>query len=139
VREKMRRGENSVVPMRPVTGGGNDDRPQQQRGEKPRERLRRREPVDKGSVIQNLGKDPSLRFSESGRALLRWLSTRAVGPAGWPEMVEGIPPHCSYALADLARACADEWLEFASGLEQPAEEDRVAGSCAERQLRKSVS
>jgi ParB-like chromosome segregation protein Spo0J len=76
--------------------------------------------IDRASVLRNLTRDPSLRFTDSGRALLRWLSSRADGLEGWLEFISAIPPHCSYALADLARASADEWLEFARRLDERA-------------------
>ncbi len=75
-------------------------------------------PRDPAALLQSLRKDPSLRFSESGRDLLRWLGAWTRGPSRWQELIESTPPHCAYLLAELARSCADEWLEFASELER---------------------
>jgi hypothetical protein len=50
--------------------------------------------------------------------VLRWLGARVSGPDGWEGIVGAIPPHCAYVVAEVARGCADEWLEFAAQLEQ---------------------
>lgn len=70
------------------------------------------------SLLQTLRKDPSLRFSESGRKLLRWLDAAATGPGHWQEIVSAAPPHCVYLVAEMARSCADEWMCLAAHLEQ---------------------
>src|SRR5262249_3287935 len=62
VRERMRRGDDPVpqkVPGRRADGSTGEP------GERPIAR-------STASVLQNLKADPSLRFTESGRALLRW-------------------------------------------------------------------
>nr|WP_207922519.1 ParB N-terminal domain-containing protein [Micromonospora sp. KC606] len=73
---------------------------------------------DQTGLLRNLSKDPSLRFSESGRTMLRWLYARAAGPAGWEEVMDGVPPHCGYLVAEAARNCGIQWLEFASTIER---------------------
>lgn len=69
-------------------------------------------------VLQRLRKDPSLRLAQSGRSLLRWLESSASGPGDWRSVVDAAPPHCRYLVAELARSCAEEWLDFATQLEQ---------------------
>jgi hypothetical protein len=107
VRERIRRGDDPVPPrhgptalVTPVNGVDRADR------------------KDMASLLQSLGKDPSLRFNESGRALLRWLFTRADGIEQWEDLVSAVPPHCAYLLADVAANCADEWSAFAAQLRQ---------------------
>jgi ParB-like nuclease domain len=80
-------------------------------------------PRDPAALLQYLRKDPSLRFTESGRALLRWLETRASGPGQVQGLVNAAPVHCAYLVAELARSCAQEWLQLARELE-----DRVSHS-----------
>jgi hypothetical protein len=70
------------------------------------------------SLLQTLQKDPSLRFSDSGRTLLRWLDRAATGPGRWEEIVSAAPPHCVYLVAEMARSCADEWVRMAEHLER---------------------
>lgn len=72
------------------------------------------------AILGSIRRDPSLRFTEHGRALLRWLTPRVSGPAGWARFARQVPPHARYAIAELARACAEEWQEFAERLETEA-------------------
>ncbi|MFK3979389.1 transcriptional regulator protein [Micromonospora sp. NPDC050397] len=73
---------------------------------------------DRATLLRNLNRDPSLRFSESGRHLLRWILSRASGPEGWEQATEKMPSHCAYVVAEVARGCAEEWLAFADRLER---------------------
>jgi transposase-like protein len=66
------------------------------------------------SILGNLKKDPSLRFNEAGRDLLRWLDARTVDPDMWEELVEPLPMHCSYLLAEFAQSLAGSWLAAAN-------------------------
>jgi hypothetical protein len=116
VRERLRRGDD------PVPEGAQkvpDGRPGPV-GVNPGAR-----PVARSAAmaLQNLKADPSLRFTESGRALLRWLFRHAVGPDEWRHHAQAAPPHCVYALAALARTWAAEWTEFAQLLEQRTSTD----------------
>jgi hypothetical protein len=68
------------------------------------------------SLLQRLKGDPSLRYSERGRTLLRWLDSHLVEPADWAPAVEGVPPHCVYTIAELAIRCAKAWERLAEEL-----------------------
>src|ERR1700683_444823 len=109
--------------MEPVASPQRGDRSGDERPAGPTspERCRRSGPRDatrgRESLLKNLADDPSLRFSESGRALLGWLAARATGPEGWQAHAADIPSHCAYVVADVARRCADEWKELADRLE----------------------
>lgn len=70
------------------------------------------------SLLETLQRDPSLRFSDSGRALLRWLGRAATEPGRGQEIVSAAPPHCVYLVAELARSCANDWMLLAEYLEQ---------------------
>jgi ParB-like chromosome segregation protein Spo0J len=119
VRERLRRGDEPVLPSR--------QRSRQAGATSTSSRLPRRdrrEPApagagrNRGRLLHNLRKDPALRYTGSGRALLSWLDARARGPGSWQALVDSVPPHCAYMLAELARCCADEWLEVAAQTEQ---------------------
>jgi hypothetical protein len=69
-------------------------------------------------LLLTLQKDPSLRFSESGRKLLQWLASHAIESADLGEVVALLPPHAAIAIADIARHCAAEWRDLAQSLEQ---------------------
>jgi ParB-like chromosome segregation protein Spo0J len=70
-----------------------------------------------GWSLHRLKKDPSLRYSQSGRTLLRQLDLHARGPATIKSMIDVVPSHCSYVIADIARECARQWREVAESLE----------------------
>jgi hypothetical protein len=118
VRERMRRGEDPVPagqrgrssrPERPPPNGGPEPgttAPAPTTGR------------DHASLLGSLSRDPSLRFTEFGRNLLRWLYERTRGPRDAGDLLDRVPPHCAYLVAEVARGCADEWLEFAAQLER---------------------
>ncbi len=70
------------------------------------------------TTLPILRRDPSLRFTEHGRMVLRWLEARAVSPGEWNAVVAGMPSHCRELVADMARGCAEVWVEMAEALEQ---------------------
>lgn len=105
VRERLRRGDDPVP--RRLRGAMTDP------GPRPTGRHH-----DWESMLHNLNRDPSLRFTDSGRALLRWLFTHARDPDGWEQVVDEIPPHCVYIVAEVARDRADSWSAFAGQLQQ---------------------
>ncbi|PSM44812.1 hypothetical protein C6Y14_01410 [Streptomyces dioscori] len=74
--------------------------------------------VDLAGLIHNLRKDPSLRFSESGRTLLRLLDVCTVGPQEWTRISENVPPHRAEIIVSAARACSRAWQDFATELER---------------------
>lgn len=100
-------GTPSLIPRAVDAGapGPEGGRPDHQRGS------------DRIRLLESLSKDPSLRFTEAGRALLRALFASSGGPPS-PHARESLPPHCAYTLAALARACAQDWLDFARQLER---------------------
>ncbi|WP_245777773.1 ParB/RepB/Spo0J family partition protein [Lentzea xinjiangensis] len=71
-----------------------------------------------GATLPILRRDPSLRFTEHGRLVLRWLETHAVAPGEWATVVPGVPSHCRELVADMARGCAEAWAEMAEALER---------------------
>jgi hypothetical protein len=73
---------------------------------------------DRASLVQVLRRDPSLRLSESGRALLRWLDVMTKSPEICADPVETVPPHCAYLMVELAVRCAEDWRDVASKLER---------------------
>ena len=76
------------------------------------------------SLLDTIQRDPSLRYTESGRMLLRWLGPRVLVPDEFPLSLRRIPPHSRLNLGSLARSCAAAWIQFAIGLEDV---DQVAG------------
>jgi hypothetical protein len=72
---------------------------------------------DRVAIIKALRADPSLRFTDSGRALLRWLDACAA-PADWDALANSLPPHCAGLVAEIAQSFASQWQQFALRLSQ---------------------
>jgi ParB-like chromosome segregation protein Spo0J len=70
------------------------------------------------TILTRLKADPSLRFSDVGRSLIRWLDGYRVGMAGSNKIVDVVPDHCASSVAKLARGYARVWTEVAARLEQ---------------------
>lgn len=113
VRERIQRGEDPV----PRRLAKNEARANRRNGEPGSQDAERLSTQERNAVLQNLERDPSLRFAESGRRVLRWLFQRVIAEEEWQEVAEAVPPHSVYILAGLARRCSNEWLEFAKQLE----------------------
>jgi hypothetical protein len=66
--------------------------------------------------LETLRRDPSLRFTDSGRALLTWLHQRLVVVSEAKHELQAIPPHLLPTVSALAVECADNWRELATEL-----------------------
>ncbi|TQF01413.1 hypothetical protein E6W39_03110 [Kitasatospora acidiphila] len=66
--------------------------------------------------LERLRRDPSLRFTDSGRALLTWLHQRLVVVSEAEHELQSIPPHLLTTVSALALECADNWRELATEL-----------------------
>jgi hypothetical protein len=77
---------------------------------------------DLSVVLRGLERDPSLRHTESGRDLLRWIFSRTILPGEWRAILNDLPSHCTYIIADVAKRCADEWLRVVEELEKRPEQ-----------------
>ena len=80
--------------------------------------LRSAESVDAASILDSLTRDPSLRFSEGGRSVLRWLHMYRIGVMESNKIADTVPDHCAGSVARLARTFAQVWIEVAAQLEQ---------------------
>jgi ParB-like chromosome segregation protein Spo0J len=75
-------------------------------------------PSDRNTALSTLKADPSLRFSNSGRALLRWLAAFGNETTRWPEFADRVPARSRPQAATLARNLAHQWDQLADILEQ---------------------
>jgi ParB-like chromosome segregation protein Spo0J len=71
---------------------------------------------DPATLVKQLRNDPTLRFSETGRTLLRLLEVRSVPPETWTAIAANMPPHWRDSIARVAMECADTWRTFAEQL-----------------------
>lgn len=77
-------------------------------------RRARRAVPDRAAVVNRLKSDPALRYSETGRNLLRLLTLHTVWTEEWDGIVTNLPPHCNDTVADLAREFAALWADLAT-------------------------
>ncbi|MEU6173841.1 ParB/RepB/Spo0J family partition protein [Streptantibioticus parmotrematis] len=84
-----------------------------------------RDPVADWAALQKLRKDPSLRFSETGRILLNWLSNQPEREQ-WKALLNSIPPHCLESVLQVAQANARAWQEFTEQLKGASGGSRAA-------------
>ncbi|GAB7187052.1 chromosome segregation protein Spo0J [Kitasatospora sp. Ki12] len=74
--------------------------------------------ADPAEVLEKLLRDPSLRHKEEGRQLLRLLQQNAIGARECADLISVVPPHCGALVVNLARQCAETWMQFAQELDQ---------------------
>jgi hypothetical protein len=132
VRERMRRGDDPIPPQE--HHGRGKRKPIKPR---PAPRPHRREPTthtprERSSLLQQLRKDPSLRFTDAGRALLRWLEVAAGDMSPRRDLIDAVPPHCLYIIAELARRCGQAWMDLADELSSEAEGQKAVHGQAAR-------
>jgi hypothetical protein len=68
--------------------------------------------------LTRLRVDPSLRYTDSGRLLLRLLDARLLSTDERALLATGIPSHCTTSVANLARVLGAAWQQLALDLEQ---------------------
>ncbi len=78
-------------------------------------------------LLENLRRDPSLRYSEVGRAVLRLLALHTISAEDWNRLIESVPMHCATSVAQLAHSCAAAWEQFAQELDEPHQRSRASG------------
>ncbi|MBB4678184.1 ParB/RepB/Spo0J family partition protein [Crossiella cryophila] len=109
VRDRLRAGRSPV----PGTGA-------------PRRGYRRDDgPHDPMVALREIRRDPSLRFTENGRQLLRWVEANLATPTGWSGLLDSVPAHWAPVLSALARDCSAALRQFAEELEQLDRPDAV--------------
>ncbi|QIS10673.1 MULTISPECIES: ParB/RepB/Spo0J family partition protein [Nocardia] len=72
------------------------------------------QPVCSAALLQSLRRDPSLRLTETGRMLLRWLDASPRTPTQSVDLADRIPEHCLNVILDMARQNAANWQGFAA-------------------------
>jgi hypothetical protein len=70
--------------------------------------------IDRAAIVNRLIADPALRYTDTGRNLLRLLTLHTRWTEEWDTIVSNVPPHCTDAVADLARQFAELWADFAT-------------------------
>ncbi|MFD7669182.1 ParB N-terminal domain-containing protein [Streptomyces sp. NPDC059788] len=123
VRNRIRRGEEPLLTGRGTRGGHSGRREQiGQQGRRPVRSRRvaggaaspvRMAVADRRRIVNRLKGDPALRYSDTGRTLLRLLGIHTVSPEEWEKITADIPQDHRRTVAQLARAYSDSWAELA--------------------------
>jgi hypothetical protein len=69
------------------------------------------------ALLRSLANDPSLRFTEDGRHLLRLLMSHQIPDRHGDRLAASVPPHAVVAVSEVARWCARSWEQFSERLE----------------------
>ena len=101
VRDRISRGEDPVPVRRRPTA----------RGPRPAAA-----PVDPARVMASLARDPALRYTDSGRRLLRLLTAHHLPQDLRDELLRTVPEHSVRGVVAAARACALAWDLLADSL-----------------------
>jgi ParB-like chromosome segregation protein Spo0J len=64
-------------------------------------------------ISAKLVSDPSLKYTEGGRAFLRWMAGHCLQADDWREFVDAIPQHWRPAIGQIAANMSEEWRQFA--------------------------
>ncbi|MEU6586881.1 ParB N-terminal domain-containing protein [Nocardia sp. NPDC046763] len=106
-----------------------DVRERMDRGEDPVPSRSRRSPttiewsVDRIQLIDDLlhvlQRDPALRSTDSGRAVLRFLNSQRMEAKDWEKLYACVPPHCAEKVSRIARELAFCWISLADVLTDP--------------------
>lgn len=123
VRERMRRGDNPVPAKHRAAAGQLRVPPEPPVPARPAKTVHTR---DSQTTLERLRKDPSLRLTESGRLMLRWLGSHVVDAKDWEFLLESTPAHCMKTVSELARRSADAWQQLARELEQREYTEQIA-------------
>jgi ParB-like nuclease family protein len=125
VRQRADRGEDPVpARYRDQDGELSPADVPRQVGRKRRDRTTSRELTasDVAALLLQLRSDPSLKFNEDGRYILRWLFHHVVDADSCERLGDSVPDHWASVVADLARTCAVNWKALADQLDERVHE-----------------
>jgi ParB-like chromosome segregation protein Spo0J len=114
VRGRLRNGLDPVPPRRRDSAGARS-RPAAEEEEAATRRSLSAQMTP--MIMKSLCTDPSLRYNETGRVLLRLLTLHVMSTADWERMISAVPMHRAQAVAHAARGCSEAWQQFAIRLE----------------------
>ncbi|NJQ02587.1 ParB N-terminal domain-containing protein [Streptomyces sp. PLAI1-29] len=123
VRNRMMRGEDPMpAPRQGRQSGRHESAAARRRGFGTTAVACRASAQERAAVVERLKADPALRFSDSGRTLLRLLNVHTISTEDWEELIDNVPPHCGGIVARLAGDCAEMWTELAARLRRKVTE-----------------
>jgi hypothetical protein len=69
--------------------------------------------------------DPSLRYHQAGRDVLRWFESHVVESNDWSDWLATVPPHCVSVLLEVALSSRQAWQELAIALKKRADRELI--------------
>jgi len=121
VRARLLRGESPITPRQRVAL--REERSPLTLGQE-----RRGGVGNLGDVVPRLRSDPSLRFTDGGRVLLRALDACVFDATQWERIAASVPSHHRAVIVELVRRSASAWQEFADRLvRQPDASEAMSG------------
>ncbi len=126
VRARMRRGADPITlgrhrsPLEQVANPPTTGEPAgwspSRTAKSPRDMRRDAQQATWAAVASKLANDPSLRYTEYGRAFFRWMALFAMHAAEWREFIDAVPAHWLKDISLIADNVTEEWREFAEQL-----------------------
>ncbi|HET9895060.1 MAG TPA: ParB/RepB/Spo0J family partition protein [Streptosporangiaceae bacterium] len=68
------------------------------------------------AISAKLASDPALKYTDGGRAFLRWMATHSAQAEDWREFIDAVPAHWVRDVSRIADIVSAEWQEFADRL-----------------------
>ncbi len=84
--------------------------------------------VGTSDLLRTLRNDPSLRFTDGGRAFLQLLVATVPWDQSADQLIDNLPPHCIEALAEAMHTCAVTCQTIAQKLEARHKNDTTFGT-----------
>jgi ParB-like chromosome segregation protein Spo0J len=125
VKDKLRRGTDPAARVTELPGSQVAERSGETAADRPPTPIRTIHPaqvpcrgqrVPWPAMSAKLAGDPALRYTDGGRAFLRWMAGHAMRPDEWQEVVDAVPAHWLQEVSRLAQGMSEEWRQFAERL-----------------------
>ena len=68
------------------------------------------------SISSKIANDPTIRYTESGRIFLRWMTAHIIHPNEWDDFIVAVPSHWAGDVSQVAERVSDAWRQFACQL-----------------------
>nr|WP_062339564.1 ParB N-terminal domain-containing protein [Herbidospora sakaeratensis] len=73
-------------------------------------------PLSWSTLSPKLANDPSLKYSERGRAFIGWMAMHVINAGEWKNFLDAIPAHWTWDLSVVADQTVADWMAFAEEL-----------------------
>lgn len=73
------------------------------------------------AISAKLAGDPALRYTDGGRAFLRWMAQHSTQADEWREFIDAVPEHWRHEVSRIALSMSEEWRQFADQLQSGRE------------------